>query len=102
MARQDIQVRVRQVAEGALAEQHFVRPVDVLLGLGWLAPSQVDAWRKGRVQYLERAVQAKLGKASTAMAELRRWAAIQRQRAPADRGGISHALGVPGAIGAGS
>ena len=53
MARQDIEVRVRRVTEQALAEQHYVRPVDVLLGLGWLAPTHVDEWRQGRVAYLE-------------------------------------------------
>lgn len=74
MASQDIRRRVREAAERALAEQRFVRPVDVLLGLGWLAPSHFDRWRQGRVPYLERVVQASLGKISTAMAELARWA----------------------------
>lgn len=74
MARQDIQARVRRVAEQALAEQQYVRPIDVLLGLGWLAPSHVDLWRQGRVPYLEELVQANLGKISTAMVEFRRWA----------------------------
>jgi hypothetical protein len=74
VARQDIQTRVRRVAEHALVEQHYVSPIDVLLGLGWLAPSHMDRWRQGRVSYLEREVQASLGKTSMAMAELRRWA----------------------------
>jgi hypothetical protein len=74
MARQDIQERVRRVAEQALAEQQYVRPIDVLLGLGWLAPSHLDQWRQGRVPYLEKVVQGNLGKISTAMAEFRRWA----------------------------
>jgi hypothetical protein len=42
VARQDIQARVRRVAEQALAERQYVRPIDVLLGLGWLAPSHLD------------------------------------------------------------
>ena len=74
MARQDIEVRVRRVAEQALAEQHYVRPVDVLLGLGWLAPTHVDEWRQGRVDFLEGVTQGNLSKISTAMAEFRRWA----------------------------
>jgi hypothetical protein len=74
MARRDIQERVRRVAEKALAEQQYVRPIDVLLGLGWLAPSHLDQWRQGRVPYLEKVVQGNLGKISTAMAEFRRWA----------------------------
>ncbi len=74
MARDDIQARVRRLAEQMLAEQHYVRPVDVLLGLGWLAPPHLDQWRQGRVPYLESVVQANLSKVSTAMTELRRWA----------------------------
>jgi len=74
MTRQDIEVRVRRVAEQALAEQHYVRPVDVLLGLGWLAPSHVDEWRQGRVVYLEGVIQGNLSTISTAMTAFRRWA----------------------------
>lgn len=74
MARQDIQARVRRVAEQALVEQQYVRPIDVLLGLGWLATSDLDRWRQGRVAHLEQVVQGNLGKVSTAMAEFRRWA----------------------------
>jgi hypothetical protein len=74
VAPQEIEVRVRRVAEQALAEQHYVRPVDVLLGLGWLAPAHVDDWRQGRVDFLEAVTQANLTKISTAMAEFRRWA----------------------------
>jgi hypothetical protein len=74
VVRQDIQERVRRLAEQALAEQHYVRPVDVLLRLGWLAPSHFDQWRQGRVDYLERVTHANLSKISTAMTEFRRWA----------------------------
>lgn len=74
MAGQDLAARVRQVAERTLADQRYVRPVDVLVELGWLAPAQLDEWRQDRVPYLERVTQAGLGKISTAMAEFRRWA----------------------------
>jgi len=74
VARQDTQARVRRVAEQALAEQQYVRPIDVLLGLGWLAPSHLDQWRQGRVPYLEQVIQGNLGKVGAAMAEFRRWA----------------------------
>jgi hypothetical protein len=74
VARQDIQARVRRVAEQALAEKQYVRPIDVLLGLGWLAPSHLDRWRQGRVPYLEQVIQGNLGKVGAAMHEFRRWA----------------------------
>jgi hypothetical protein len=74
MTRQDLEQRVTRAAEAAFAEQRFVSAIDVLLGLGWLAPSHLDQWRQGRVESLERVVQANLGKVTVAMAAFRRWA----------------------------
>jgi hypothetical protein len=88
VAKQDIRRRVREVAERTLAEQHFVRPVDVLLGLGWLPPSDFDRWRQGRVPYLERVTQASLGKISTAMTEFGRWAR-ERGLRPSETGYVA-------------
>lgn len=69
-----LEVRVVRSAEAVLAEQQYVSALDVLLRLGWLAPTQVDRWRQGRADCLERLVQANLAKISKAMAHLRRWA----------------------------
>jgi hypothetical protein len=69
-----LESRIVATAEATLAEQHYVAPVDVLVGIGWLPPSLVDQWRQGRVDYLERVVQANLSKMSTAMKVFRRWA----------------------------
>lgn len=74
MSRQSLERRVTRAAEAALAERRFVSAIDVLLGLGWLAPSHVDEWRQGRVESLERVVQANLSKITAAMAAFRRWA----------------------------
>lgn len=74
MESRDIRTRVRETAQRTLAEQNYVSAVDVLFGLGWLAPSHLDQWRQGRVPCLERVVQANLSKVSTAMTEFRRWA----------------------------
>jgi hypothetical protein len=69
-----LQKRVERVAEEALAERDVVAPIDVIVGLGWLAPRGVDAWRQGRVAYLEAAVQAGAGKISAALQLLDGWA----------------------------
>ena len=74
MASTRIEDRIQRAAEAALAEQSCVSAVDVLLRLGWLAPTHLDLWRPGRVECLERVVQAGLGKQSTAMRTLRAWA----------------------------
>ncbi|HYB34785.1 MAG TPA: DUF2293 domain-containing protein [Mycobacterium sp.] len=74
MARQNLEQRVRRAAEAALAEQRFVSAIDVLLGLGWLAPSHLNQWRQGQIDSLERVIQANLSKVTTAMAALAQWA----------------------------
>jgi hypothetical protein len=74
MAPQRLEDRVARAAEQALAECRYVSPVDVLIGLGWLAPSQVAAWRQGRVEDLESLTNAGLGKLSTVLRALQSWA----------------------------
>jgi hypothetical protein len=73
-AERRLQQRVTRAAEGALAERDVVAPIDVLVGLGWLAPRCVEEWRQGRVDYLETVVEAGLGKISASMQLLRDWA----------------------------
>lgn len=72
--RRRLEQRVVGAAEAALADKRYVTAIDVLVGLGWLAPSQLDAWRQGRVEHLEAVTNAGLGKISAAMKTFRRWA----------------------------
>ncbi|MGI8776034.1 MAG: DUF2293 domain-containing protein, partial [Acidimicrobiales bacterium] len=73
--RPSLEDRVSRVAEAVLAERSVVSPIDVLIGLGWLTPQAVDAWRQGRADDLERLAQVNLDKLTAAMAVLRLWAA---------------------------
>lgn len=75
-----IEERVARAAEAALRDHGYVSPLDVLVGLGWLQPVHRDEWRQGRVPHLEGVVQAGLGKVSTAMRALQRWARDQGLR----------------------
>jgi len=87
-----LEQRVRRAAEVALAEQRYVSAVDVFLGLGWLVPAHLDEWRQGRVQCLERVVQASLPKLSTAMRVFRRWAQ-GRGLVPSETGYVARTRG---------
>jgi hypothetical protein len=66
--------RIVRTAEAALAHQKFVTPIDVLTGLGWLHPSNVDRWRRGRIEYLELAVTVEPKRVATAIRLLGLWA----------------------------
>jgi hypothetical protein len=48
----NLKSRVAAAATEALARQGFVTPVDVCVGIGWLDASNVDDWRRGRVDDL--------------------------------------------------
>jgi hypothetical protein len=69
-----VEDRVTRAAADTLAEQHHVTAIDVLLRLGWLAPSHVDLWRQGRLACLEEMVQAGPQKRLIALHTLRTWA----------------------------
>ncbi|MGB7504588.1 MAG: DUF2293 domain-containing protein, partial [Mycobacterium sp.] len=65
------ETRVAHIAEAVLAEQQFVTPINVLVGLGWLAQANVERWERGRVTSLDRGVQVD---AARTLDALRGWA----------------------------
>lgn len=71
---ESLERRVQAAAAAALNRNRYVAPIDVLTGLGWLRPQHAEAWRRGRVPYLERVTVANLSKLSRALRILRRWA----------------------------
>ena len=75
--------RVVRAAEAALAHHQYVSAIDVLIGTGLLAATHAESWRKGRIDFLEQAIQANLNKISRAMALFRQWA-LERGLKPSE------------------
>jgi hypothetical protein len=69
--------RVGKAAAAALAAQGYVRPIDVLVGIGWLDAGELERWRRGQIDYLERAVHANLKRISEALQLFCHWAAAK-------------------------
>jgi hypothetical protein len=67
--------RVARAAEAALADQHYVSAIDVLVGIGWLDAGAVKRWRQGQVDCLERVTRGNLPRITEAMKAFRQWAA---------------------------
>jgi hypothetical protein len=84
-----LESRVRRAAEAALSRQKYVSAIDVLCGMGLLATPHVDDWRRGRVDFLERVIQANLSKISSSMAIFRRWAG-EKGLKPSETGYVRH------------
>ena len=78
-----LEARVDRAAQAALARQQYVSAIDVLCGIGLLAPSNLDAWRKGRVDFLEQVIQGNPVKIASSMAIFTRWA-TERGLKPAE------------------
>jgi hypothetical protein len=74
---------VRRAAEAALAEKQHVSAIDVLCGMGLLAPSNVNAWRKGRIEVLEQTIQGGPNKIYSSLASFHEWAQAKRLK-PSD------------------
>jgi hypothetical protein len=66
--------RVAEAAQRALDDRQAVSALDVFLGLGWLAPGQLERWRQGRVPSLESAIGVGPGEVADALLMLHRWA----------------------------
>lgn len=69
--------RVAKAAEAALAARHFVSAIDILVGIGWLDPGEVERWRRGQVGCLEEVVRTNLPRISEAMRLFRSWSTAQ-------------------------
>jgi hypothetical protein len=69
-----LETRVVRIAEAALAERRFVTPIDVLIGLGWLAQPNVNRWLNGRITALGRCVSVDAAKIAAALEVLGAWA----------------------------
>lgn len=66
--------RVFNAAEEALATQHYVAPIDVMVRIGWLPHTVEAAWRQGRIDTLMEVVQADPARIAEALGLLRTWA----------------------------
>jgi hypothetical protein len=50
---QRFEQRVTRAAQAALDDHQYVSIVDLLTGMNLLAPSNVAAWKQGRIDFLE-------------------------------------------------
>lgn len=66
--------RIRAAFNKLLSEKNYVAMVDVLIEINVLSKKDYDAWRYGRISYLERVIRLNLRKINILMKELRKCA----------------------------
>jgi hypothetical protein len=72
--RANLAERVVTAAESMLAVEDSVCAIDMLLGIRWLDGGAVDAWRQGRLDCVEAAIQTNPERLAEAMEIFRSWA----------------------------
>ncbi len=83
-SKKDLKARVIRAADAALAAEHIVGPIDVLLRMGLLTESAVDAWKKGRFDRLDESMQGSEQKLTTTFTTFTDWARTKGLR-PTER-----------------
>ena len=73
-AQKRLEILVAKAGGEAVSRRGYASAIDVFIGIGWLSRESFDAWRAGKVPYLERVVTANLSKISQAMKTFRTWA----------------------------
>src|SRR5215469_10503733 len=63
--------RIVKATEDLLREKGFVAPIELFIRMELLSRESSEDWRRGRIPYLERAVQCNLSKASRILRILR-------------------------------
>ena len=66
--------RVAKAAHEALAVDHSVSAIDILIRIGWLDAGAVERWRRGQIACLEEALQVDQSRILEAMQLFRSWA----------------------------
>jgi hypothetical protein len=65
--------RVVAAAEQALTSRHYVSPLDVLTGMGWVPPGLVTDWQQGRAPHLEAVAAVSADRLADALEVFHRW-----------------------------
>jgi len=89
-----LEERVVRAAEAALADHKYVCPIDVLTGMGLLAPSSVEAWRKGLIHYLRELIQGSPEKISRTLTIFQDWA-LRHELQPQEVTYLARTVGPP-------
>lgn len=75
MNSKELEAKVKQIAHTLIYEKGFVCAVDMLQKLDYLTKKDYEAWRFGKVAYLEKVCGVNLGKLSTINRTIRKVAA---------------------------
>ena len=72
MGKATLEERVMKSANLILLEQKHVSVPDILVAIGWLDPSHIRNWRKGKIPNIEREILTNLEKITNAIKTIKK------------------------------
>ena len=74
MNQEEIKIKIRVAIIALVVEKGYIAPVDLFMKINILDKRDYEAWRMGRIPYLEKVCSGNLSKISLIMKELRGYA----------------------------
>ena len=65
MNNKDLEKKIIGISWRLIREKGYMCPVDILIELGYLSKKDYEAWRFGKVEFLEKVIMVNLGKLSS-------------------------------------
>ncbi len=65
MNNKELEKKISSISLQLIREKGYICPVDILIELGYLSKKDYEAWRFGKVAYLEKVIMVNLGKLSS-------------------------------------
>lgn len=62
MNNSELDKKINSIAYEIVNQKGYISSIDILIGLGYLSQTDYENWRKGKIEYLEKACQVNLGK----------------------------------------
>lgn len=90
----DINIKVKELVKAHINAKGFVCMIDLLLGLDYLSKKDLEAWRFGKIEYLEKVCMVNLSKI-TRIYKMLKSSATELKLSPSFTGYSKFGKGIP-------
>ena len=81
----DLNIKVKELVQTQIKSKGFVCMIDILLGLDYVTKIDIEAWRFGKIEYLEKVCMVNLGKI-TSIYKMMKSSALELKLSPSFTG----------------
>lgn len=90
----DLNIKIKDLVQTQINAKGYVCMIDILLGLDYLSKKDLEAWRFGKIEYLEKVSMVNLGKL-TSISKMFRTITLELKLSPSFTGYSRFGKGIP-------